>query len=222
MDKLSRRVFSGTLLSASAAAAQEPSQADTAALDFPEWLPGLFERTIEIQEWSGRPSLRWIFTGPHGGFTVEVSDGKLRLAVRYYDSPGLSNISPDAPRSARHPERLVKESTVSFGGDLKAVTIFSDHQLTTRILLNGREVLAVSGIPDVNRHQLAAGWAVQCEPDRQHYGKPVFPGFQPAGGIDHERQLHSGEGARLYSLRLCRRLAAYPQPPPDRRGHQPR
>ncbi len=193
MSKVSRRVFSGALLSAPALAAQgRPQTVNSAGVElphwskapaggdafnfpgppsprtrwivagpprkyFPEWLPALFERTIEIEEWSEKqPALRWIFTGPHGGFTVEAGAGKVRLAVRYYDSPGLSKVPPVAQRPGRHPEGLFEESSVSFRGDLKAVTVVADHRLTVRVLLNGQEALSSRAAPDVNRHQLAA------------------------------------------------------------------
>ncbi len=144
MKKVSRRVFSGAMLSASALRAQEPGDPlNPARVDlpswkgspaggdgfefpgppsprtkwtvpgpprkyFPEWLPALFERTIEIDDWGGgRPQLRWIFTGPSGGFTVEAGGGTVRLAVRYYDSPGLSKVPPVQARPGRHPEGLV-------------------------------------------------------------------------------------------------------------------
>jgi hypothetical protein len=122
---------------------------------FSEWLPALFERTIEIEEWSADLPLRWIFTGPRGGFTVEARTGQVRLVVRYYDSPGLSKVPPVAQRPGRHPEGLFEESSVSFRGDLKAITVVADHRLTLRILLNGQEALSSRVVPDVNRHQLA-------------------------------------------------------------------
>lgn len=123
---------------------------------FSEWLPPLFERTIEIDQWSANQlPLRWIFTGPHGGFTVEADAGKVRLAVRYYDSPGLTKVPPVMPKPGRHPEGLFEESSVSYRGDLKAITVVADHRLTVRVLLNGREALSSRAAPDVNRHQLA-------------------------------------------------------------------
>jgi hypothetical protein len=125
---------------------------------FSEWLPALFERTVAIEEWSeNQPTLRWIFTGPHGGFTIEAGKGKVWLAVRYYDSPGLSQVPPVAAKPGRHPEGLFEESSVRFRGDLKAITVVADHRLMLRVLLNGREALSSRAIPDVNRHQLAAG-----------------------------------------------------------------
>jgi hypothetical protein len=193
MSKISRRTFSGALLSTPALAAQDrpatalappiqlptwtatPSGGDPFALPgspsprtrwnvpgpprkyFAGWLPALFERTLEIDSWaSGQPALRWIFTGPRGGFSVEAGAGKVRLAVRYYDSLGLSKVPPVPEKPARHPEGLFEESTATFQGDLKAITVIVDHRLTVRILLNGQEALSSRGAPDVNRHQLAA------------------------------------------------------------------
>jgi hypothetical protein len=78
---------------------------------FAEWLPALFERTPELDEWRGdKAQLQWIFTGPCGGFTVEASAGKVRLPVRHYDSLGLGKVPPVLPRPARHPEGLWEES----------------------------------------------------------------------------------------------------------------
>ena len=123
---------------------------------FLEWLPALFERTLEIDEWSGgKAQLRWIFTGPQGGFTVEAGNGKARLAVRYYDSPGLSKVPPVQARPGRHPEGLWEESGVEYSGDLKAITVVADYRLMVRVLLNGKEALASRAPLDVNRHQLA-------------------------------------------------------------------
>jgi hypothetical protein len=123
---------------------------------FAEWLPALFERTLEIDGWGGeKPQLQWIFTGPCGGFTVEAGGGKARLAVRYYDSPGLSKVPPVQPRLGRHPEGLWEESSVEYGGELKAITVVADYRLTVRVLLNGKEALSSNAPLDVNRHQLA-------------------------------------------------------------------
>ncbi|MGB7763372.1 MAG: hypothetical protein WBL61_26290 [Bryobacteraceae bacterium] len=123
---------------------------------FAEWLPALFERTVEIDAWSGeKPQLRWIFTGPCGGFTVEAGGGKARLAVRYNDSPGLSKVPPVQPRPGRHPEGLWEESSVEYSGDLKSITVVADYRLTVRVQLNGIQALVSNAPLDVNRHQLA-------------------------------------------------------------------
>jgi len=192
MKKVSRRAFSGAMLSVPALAAQDAGQpANAGGLDLPpwqpsqgegdrfelpgppsprtrwtvpgeprkyfaEWLPALFERTLEIDEWSGEsPRLRWIFTGPSGGFTVEAGGGQAKLAVRYYDSPGLSKVPPVQPRPGRHPEGLWEESSVAYRGDLRAITVVVDYRLTVRVLLNGKEALSSRAALDVNQHQLA-------------------------------------------------------------------
>jgi hypothetical protein len=123
---------------------------------FSEWLPALFGRTLAIDEWKGEKSqLQWIFTGPAGGFTVEVGAGRLRLAQRYFDSPGLSKVPPVAERPARHPEGLWEESSVEYSGDPRAITVLLDHRLSVRVALNGKEALVAHCALDVNRHQLA-------------------------------------------------------------------
>jgi hypothetical protein len=123
---------------------------------FAEWLPALFERTIEIAQWNGeKAQLSWIFTGPCGGFTVEAGGGKVRLAVRYYDSSGLSKVPPVQSRPGRHPEGLWEEAVVEYSGSLQAITIVADYRLMLRVLLNGQEALTSQANLDVNQHQLA-------------------------------------------------------------------
>ena len=146
MSEVSRRTFSGAVLSASALAAQERGTGDPARWicrmagifgrrrwlssfparprrgpggscrarresTSPNGCPRCLSGPSRSTDWSGeKPQLRWIFTGPSGGFTVEAGGGKARLAVRYYDSPGLSKVPPVQPRPGRHPEGLWEES----------------------------------------------------------------------------------------------------------------
>lgn len=185
--KLTRRTFSGVLLSAPAVAQERPQPAAPVRIDLPpaqsssggepfelpgppsprtrwnvpgpprkyfyEWLPALFERTVELDQWTGaKPALRWIFTGPDGGFTVEAASGRISLSVRYYDSPGL--VKPPA-RPGRQPETIIEDAGIEYSGDLKTVTVLADYRLTVRVLLNGKEALVSNLAPDVNRHQFA-------------------------------------------------------------------
>jgi len=123
---------------------------------FQELLPALFERTLALDSLSGEDScLEWIFTGPLGGFTVEICGGQARLVERYYDSTGLRKAPPAGTRPTRHPEGLWAESTVRFTGELRAVTVEADHRLGIAVRLNGKEVLRQNSLLDVNRHQLA-------------------------------------------------------------------
>ncbi|MES2391702.1 MAG: hypothetical protein V4555_08680, partial [Acidobacteriota bacterium] len=55
-----------------------------------EQLPEFFSRPITLTH--AIPTgvtLQWIFTGPHAGFTLELSANKLRLYQRSYDSSAL-------------------------------------------------------------------------------------------------------------------------------------
>src|ERR1035438_164416 len=121
---------------------------------FLEWLPALFERTLAIEAWKTPQSqLQWIFTGPMGGFTVEAGAGKVRVFQRYDDSPALAQLSP--VRNARHPERVVEETSVEYDGPLQSIAVTLDHRLSLRVSLNGKEAVVEHCLLDVNRHQLA-------------------------------------------------------------------
>ena len=57
---------------------------------FHENLTVLFERTLTLDAaLPPRTTLRWIFTGPRAGLTVELTSSKVRIAERYYDSMAL-------------------------------------------------------------------------------------------------------------------------------------
>lgn len=123
---------------------------------FPEVLPALFERTLAVEEFTGDDSrLEWIFTGPLGGFTVEVGQSRVRVYQRYYDSFGLRKAPPAQSRPQRHAEGLWEESSAARQGPLRAITVKMDHRLGLSVLLDGKEVVRQNCLLDVNRHQLA-------------------------------------------------------------------
>jgi O-glycosyl hydrolase len=113
---------------------------------FHEELPALFSRTITLSNSIPVPGkLEWIFTGPHAGFTVELSPTKLRVFQRYYDSSGLTE---------RGQERIVLDDERQFTGDARTLTVVVDSHLAIQVLLNGVLVLKQSCVFDVIRHQL--------------------------------------------------------------------
>ncbi len=122
---------------------------------FEERLPALFERTLAVDEFSPDNRLEWIFTGPSGGFTVEIGPSRIRLAQRYYDSFGLTKAPPAQERPPRHPEGLWEDSAADYKGTLRAVTVRVDHRMELSVLLNGEKALRQNCLIDVNRHQLA-------------------------------------------------------------------
>ncbi|MGD1100627.1 MAG: glycoside hydrolase family 30 beta sandwich domain-containing protein [Terriglobia bacterium] len=119
---------------------------------FQEFLPATFERTLVIDQLEFKQgSLGWIFTGEFGGFTITASDKGIYVFQRYYDSFGLG----DLVKPKRHPERITAESTATFQGNLRAITVRLDSRLSLSVLLNGKEAIRQSCLLDVRRHQLA-------------------------------------------------------------------
>lgn len=122
---------------------------------FSELLPALFERTLAIERFAGDGRLDWIFTGPSGGFTVELAARRVRLVQRYYDSPALRKAPPAQTRPTRHPEALWEASEAACAGPPRTLTVRMDHRLGLSVLLDGKETLRQHCLLDVNRHQLA-------------------------------------------------------------------
>jgi O-glycosyl hydrolase len=116
---------------------------------FQEDLPALFHRTIVLSDnVPARGKLSWIFTGPHAGFTVELTASKIRLFQRFYDSTSLYS------GQGNYPERIVRDDEQQFTGDARTLTVVLDAHLSIEILLNGREVLRQECLFDITRHQL--------------------------------------------------------------------
>jgi O-glycosyl hydrolase len=116
---------------------------------FRENLPALFDRTLALDAAiQPRATLRWIFTGPRAGFTVELSSSKVRIAERYYDSMGLYEGQGNYPQK----DTLVEER--QYAGEPRTLTVIADAHLAVRVLVNGQQVLEVPLLFDVTRHQL--------------------------------------------------------------------
>ena len=116
---------------------------------FHEELPALFRRTLVLSgEVPARGKLSWMFTGPHAGFTVELTSSKVRLVERYYDSSALYS------GQGNFPEKIVRDVEQQYIGDARQVTVVMDAHLSVQVLLNGREILRESCVFDVTRHQL--------------------------------------------------------------------
>jgi len=116
---------------------------------FHENLPALFERTIVLNsDIPARSTLRWIFTGPRAGLTVELSSSKVRISERYYDSMALYE------GQGNYPEKTVFADERQFTGQARTLTVIADSHLAVRVLLNGQRVLEAPMLFDVTRHQL--------------------------------------------------------------------
>jgi O-glycosyl hydrolase len=116
---------------------------------FRENLPALFERTITLDApIPDRSTLRWIFTGPRAGFTVELSSSKVRVSERYYDSTALYE------GQGNFPEKIVFSDERQYTGDARTLTVIADAHLAVRVLINGQQILEAPMLFDVTRHQL--------------------------------------------------------------------
>ena len=78
-----------------------------------ELLPACFERTLAIEELITDQPVRWVFTGPRAGVTVFIGTNEVRLAHRFYDSPGFFEV---AGKSAGHPEWRARERAFAVTG----------------------------------------------------------------------------------------------------------
>jgi len=115
---------------------------------FHDDLTALFERTIVLKEdVPARTTLRWMFTGPRAGFTVELTSTKVRVVERYYDSMGLY-------ASGNYPEKIVLDREQQFTGHARTLTVVADDHLAVKVLVNGVQVLDEPLLFDVTRHQL--------------------------------------------------------------------
>lgn len=116
---------------------------------FHEELPALFRRTLALDgDVPAGGKLSWIFTGPHAGFTVELTSTKVRLAQRYYDSMGLYS------GQGNYPEKIVRDEEQQYAGHARELTVIVDAHLSVQVLVNGKEILREACVFDVTRHQL--------------------------------------------------------------------
>jgi O-glycosyl hydrolase len=118
---------------------------------FPEYLPSFFERTLVIDKplpANGR--LQWIFTGPHGGFTIEISQRSITVSQRFYDSYGLR----ESDDFRAFPAKTVRQDTAYYSGNLNTVSVIADHHLSLTVKINGTTAIEQSFLLDVFRHQL--------------------------------------------------------------------
>ncbi len=116
---------------------------------FHENLTALFARTLTLDAaLPQRSTLRWIFTGPHAGLTVELTSNKVRIAERYYDSMALYE------GQGNFPEKTTLTNERQFTGDARSLTVIADAHLAVRVLVNGQQILEAPLLFDLTRHQL--------------------------------------------------------------------
>ena len=116
---------------------------------FQENLTALFARTLTLDAALPRgATLRWIFTGPHAGLTIELTPTKVRIAERYYDSMALYE------GHGNFPEKTTFSNERQYTGEARTLTVVADAHLAVRVLVNGRQMLEAPLLFDLTRHQL--------------------------------------------------------------------
>ena len=111
-------------------------------------LPALFTRTLHLDgDVPERTKLSWIFTGPHAGLTVELTNSKARLTERFYDSTALDG-------GGNYPDKTVREAEQQYVGHARTLTLVVDAHLSVNVLLNGERVLVAPLMFDLTRQQL--------------------------------------------------------------------
>jgi O-glycosyl hydrolase len=158
-----------------------------------ELLPACFERTLALDELAADQPLQWIFTGPRAGITITVATNEVRLAHRFYDSPGFFEV---AGKAARHPEWKSPEQVCAATGGVRNVTLRLDSRLQCELLVNGQPVQRQEWLHDLSRHQVQVEgrgarvrgrWlrpqpvevAVQVRPEARHQTIIGFGGITP-------------------------------------------
>lgn len=119
---------------------------------FNELLPAYFSRTLYFPDYiPNGVTLRWIFTGPHGGLTVQVTNSQVTLIQRYYDSYALQS---EEDKKTRYPNKILKQTSapLSHSPHVVAITI---RQLKATITVDENEVLQQESLLDLTHHQLA-------------------------------------------------------------------
>ncbi len=111
-------------------------------------LPALFTRTLQLDgDVPERTKLSWIFTGPHAGLTVELTNSKVRMVERFYDSTALDG-------GGNYPDKTVREAEQQYVGHARSLTVVVDAHLSVNVLLNGERVLVAPLMFDLTRQQL--------------------------------------------------------------------
>ncbi len=116
---------------------------------FRENLTALFARTLTLDDAiPQRATLRWIFTGPRAGLTVDLTSSKVRILERYYDSMALYE------GQGNFPEKTTFTDERQYTGDARSLTVIADSHLAVRVLVNGQQILEAPLLFDLTRHQL--------------------------------------------------------------------
>ncbi len=124
---------------------------------FNEWLPGLFERTLVFDKFAPDASaLRWIFTGPRGGVTVQLDQKEVVVTQRYYDSYGFYVNDPltTPGNTPRFPEEEWSRANAPLPGNLTSLTVSIDRHFSLTVRAGHHVLLELPCLLELQQHQL--------------------------------------------------------------------
>ncbi len=120
-----------------------------------EMLPSLFSRTLVFSDLDlADGGLRWVFTGPDGGFNVWVDANKVALYQRSYDSYGLYTFENGKPSGDRMPDKRIQQEETPYTGKVRSLRVVLDHAFGLTLFVNDVQVFKQTCLLDVTRHQL--------------------------------------------------------------------
>jgi O-glycosyl hydrolase len=173
-----------------------------------EDLPTLFRRTLQLDsDIPARTKLSWIFTGPHGGITVEMTNSRITLLQRAYDSMAVYE-------SGSYPDKTLRTDERTYVGHASSITVIVDAHLSVQLLVNGVPVFTQPFVYDLTRQQLmfsgprnehltisgtllheqALDSVIHVSPERTHQTIIGFGGSPSIPAYEHL----SDEGKRIY------------------------
>jgi O-glycosyl hydrolase len=196
-----------------------------------ESLPALFRRALQLDgDVPEKTHLSWIFTGPHAGFTVELTDTSVRLSQREYASVGLREPSAG--------DRLLREEERAYTGHARLLTVVVDAHLAVSVFLNNEPLLTEPLTFDITRYQLMFGGphnehmvlsgalleekpesaSIAVSPDEQHQlmigfgGSPSIPAY---ADLSTEGKRQYWDWLRHYNLLIDREYPMGTELKPD-------
>ena len=118
---------------------------------FDKVLSAVFKQTLVLDSSGGDRGIKWIFSGPREGFSIELQNNRLFFYRNYYDSFGFNLNQEKLPR---FPKLEYNKKELITDKPIKAVTVELNYKLKLIISINGKDVINQTIIEDIRRNQI--------------------------------------------------------------------
>ena len=122
-----------------------------------EILPPLFSRTLVLDNPVKKgEEIKWVFTGPRAGLTLDIRSGEVKFLASYYDSFALNPepVLAGNGQASWFPEKRMSLFKGSIKGGVKSFTIVVHDEMEVELLINGTSISRWMFLEDISRHQL--------------------------------------------------------------------